>query len=222
MSKDKSNLPSEEEAEESEEDSNEESEEEAESNPSEEEEYEDSSVEDLFDEEEVGSLKEINEETGKDFKDIPAVIKALKQQDKDFVKKGIKQEKEQKEKPTVAKTPQEQSTYDERILKLESPESAFVLDEMKDIAKDTRKSILDIWDDSAYLKKEASARAEASKLKNTNKKKVGAPTGEPTGSGEVSVKGLRLSSKDKEFMRKQGISAKDVAKNIAKTRLENG
>ena len=198
MSEDKSNLTEEDETLEEEE-----------SNPAEEEESEDPSDElddELFEED---TLAEINDKAGKSFKDVGQVVKALKQQDKKFIQKGVQQETE-KEPKSSPKMPEAQNR-DERLLKLESPESEFVLDEMKDMAKDTRKSILDIWDESAYLKNEAKARAEAHKQKATDKGKVGTPSGSPTGTGEISIKGVQLSASDKEFMAKHKLSAKDIA-----------
>lgn len=201
MSKDKSNLTEEDETSEEEE-----------LNPAEEDESEDSSeIDELFDEDEEDTLSQINEGAKKSFKDVGQVVKALKQQDKEFIKKGASHQQETKKEPKSSPKMPEAQNRDERLLKLESPESEFVLDEMKDIARDTRKSILDIWDESAYLKNEAKARAEAHKQKATDKTKVGAPSGSPTGTGEISIKGVQLSASDKEFMAKHKLSAKDIA-----------
>ena len=155
-------------------------------------------------------LKTLNEQAKKDFKSVDDVVKTIKQQDKFFAEQGKKKEVKPKQKKS-----QNDSLgidRDERLLKLEHPNSSFVSDELREEAGRTNASVLEVWDSSTYFQKEAKARVEESKQKATAEGKISSPSGESVDdSGVTSVKGLKLSAADKEFMEKQGITAKDVA-----------
>lgn len=155
-------------------------------------------------------LEEINKQAKKDFKSIEDVVKTIRQQDKFFAEQGNQKEvkPKSKEPPKVSSS----INRDERLLKLEHPYSDFVSDELRQEAERTNTSILEVWDNSTYFQKEARARAEESKQKATAEGKIGSPSGESVkDSGVTSIKGLKLSVADKEFMEKQGITAKDIA-----------
>jgi hypothetical protein len=157
-------------------------------------------------------LSKLNEQAKKDFKTIEDVVKTIKQQDKFFAEQG----KEKKVEPKQAKV-SISLDRDERLLKLEHPNSSFVSDELREEAERTKSSILDVWDNSTYFQREAAARAEESKQKANAEGKISSPSGESVkDSGVIDVKGLTLSAADKEFMEKEGISAEDVAATIEK------
>ncbi len=174
-----------------------------------------SSEENVSDEASDALLEEINKGTKKHFKSIGSVVKTLKQQDKDFAEQG----KQKKVKPKSTSSIKESVgvNRDERLLKLEHPDAVFVTDELRKEADRTKSTILEVWDNSTYFKREASSRAEESKQKKNAEGKISSPSGESIeDSGVTSAKGLTLSAADKEFMQTQGITAEEVAANIKK------
>jgi len=117
-----------------------------------------SSEENVSDEASDALLEEINKGTKKHFKSIGSVVKTLKQQDKDFAEQG----KQKKVKPKSTSSIKESVgvNRDERLLKLEHPDAVFVTDELREEADRTKSTILEVWDNSTYFKREASSRAE--------------------------------------------------------------
>jgi len=169
----------------------------------EEEELENASEEldELFEEEEPSTkeepnlLEQINKGAKKKFKDVTQVVDALKQTDKKFIKKGTK--KETKREAPIG--------LEERLIKLENPDSEFVLEEMREDAKSSGKGVPELWDTVPYYQKKAQSLAEESRSKEEAEDRIGEPTGRPSG------KGITLSQKDKKLMTDLGVTAKEVA-----------
>lgn len=108
----------------------------------------DSGLDELFQdgETEVQALERINQATKKNFKSLDDVAKSLLEADKKFSQKGM----EQKTKPELSP-----DIYEE-VLLARHPEAEYVLDELREKGGDPLKS----YRESAYLQKEAKARAE--------------------------------------------------------------
>lgn len=127
-------------------------------------------------------FQEISKETGKTIKSKEDVVKALKQQAKDFSKAG--QEKEKKEEST------QEPKADEDILEIfydYKPKAELVKDDLKEIAKAKGISEIKVWKTEKWLRDKAEALAED----EVNKGKVGDPS--------QNVKGNSEDKEQKEF-----------------------
>jgi len=114
----------------------------------------------------------------KNYKSWDDVAKSEKQRDIDFAKKGMDKKEEviEKKEEVVEKLP---SNLSERLLRVEKPESAFILDEIK---KDhPGKDVLEVYESSEYYQKEALVRAENER----NKQRIANPSGNTEGQPEV-------------------------------------
>lgn len=111
----------------------------------------------------------------KNYKSWDDVAKSEKQRDIDFAKKGMENAK-----PVVVKEVEVIPTnLSERLLKVEHPESQFVIDEIK---KDNPgKDPYEVWTNSSYYQKEAEFRA----TNERNKQRIANPSGNSEGKGEV-------------------------------------
>lgn len=115
------------------------------------------------------------------FKSWDDVAKSAKQVAKAFAKKGMTEVKpEVPETPVVPAAPvTEPSNISERLLRLEQPESQYVID---DIKKDhPGKDVYEVWNTSEFYKKEALARSEA----DAAKKRITTPSGGSEDNPEV-------------------------------------
>jgi hypothetical protein len=109
----------------------------------------------------------------KSWDDVATHEKAI---DTHFAKKGMDKVIEpKKEDAPVVLNPQ----MSERLLKLEEPDSKFVIDEIKKNHPDA--DPYEVWNSSEYYKKEASARAETER----NKQRIANPAGNTEGQPEV-------------------------------------
>ena len=116
-------------------------------------------------EQDATALEIFNKKVGKSYKSWEDVSKSEKQRDIDFAKKGIEK--------TVEKPMS--SEISERLLRVEQPESKFMIDEIK---KDhPGEDPYKYWNSSEYYRKEAKARAEAEE----NKKRIANPSGNSDG-----------------------------------------
>lgn len=137
--------------------------------------------EELDDEASKKSLAAYNKRVGKDYKSWDDVAKSEKERDKALADKGRQPKKEAgNSKP---QTPV--SATEERLLKLEDPSVVHVLDELKEDAKASGKSVLELWDKSSYYKKEAKARAEAKAEEEKNKGNVSSPSRKVGSAGKI-------------------------------------
>jgi hypothetical protein len=180
---------------------------------------EEEEAEQLNEEAEKIFLKKVNETAKKNFQSVDQIVNSLKESDEKFREEGRKKKDEvvNQSKPKVG-IPNDR---DERLLKLENPNSIYVLEEMREEASKSKCSILDIWDRSHYFKLEAQIRSEAEKTKETNIRKVGFPSAGVVIDNDnetIKVNGeiVKLTAEDRKFMRESGISPKEVAKTIAK------
>ena len=108
----------------------------------------------LLEQEDNDVLSYIQEKTGKTFKSKDALIKTLKQMDKDFA--------QQPKKVTPEKVELD-SSMSERLLKLERPESNFVIDMIK--RDHPEKDPYKVWEESEFYRNEAKIRSEQDEAK---------------------------------------------------------
>lgn len=112
------------------------------------------------------------------FKSWDDVYKSNKNAQDIISKKGMSEKKDEVVTP-VEKVEVVPTNMSERLLKVEQPESRFVLD---DIKKDhPGKDVYEVWEKSEYYRKEAQARAEAEKAKL----RIATPSGGTEGQPEV-------------------------------------
>lgn len=112
------------------------------------------------------------------FKSWDDVYKSNKNAQDIISKKGMSEKKDEVVTP-VEKVEVVPTNMSERLLKVEQPESRFVID---DIKKDhPGKDVYEVWEKSEYYRKEAQARAEAEKAKL----RIAAPSGGAEGQPEV-------------------------------------
>lgn len=142
---------------------------------------EDDDEEKLDDEASKKSLAAYNKRVGKDYKSWDDVAKSEKERDKAIADKGRQQHKE----AGNSKQQMPVSATEERLLKLEDPNVVHVMDELKEDAKASGKTVLELWDKSSYYKKEAKARAEAKAEEEKNKGNVGSPSRKVGNAGKV-------------------------------------
>jgi len=105
----------------------------------------------------------------KNYKSWDDVAKSEKQRDIDFAKKGMEKQNE-KLKEEVISNP-DSLLIKELQLKIDAPESKFVIDEIK--KEHPGKDPYEIWNSSEYYKREAAVRAENER----NKTRITNPSG---------------------------------------------
>jgi hypothetical protein len=174
---------------------------------------EDINFEDIFQDEDPQAeqdkfLAQINKIEGRNYKTIDdwskTNLERKKIADKFYSEQG---QREKKEEPKVEK--QEfvsNDKYAEKLLKLENPNSQFVMDELKQISKERGIDILEAWDKFTWIRKEAEARAEAETETEKDGKKVSKPsskiTGKKSGDTELSEADRALLSRRPGLMDK--------------------
>lgn len=109
----------------------------------------------------------------KNYKSWDDVAKSEKQRDIDFAKKGVEKQKEEP-KEEVTSNP-DRLLIKELQLKLDAPESKYVIDEIK--KEHPGKDPYEIWNSSEYYKREAAIRAENER----NKQRIANPSGNSEG-----------------------------------------
>ena len=100
----------------------------------------------------------------KNYKSWDDVAKSEKQRDIDFAKKGMEKAKEEPKKEEVISNPSDRLLISELKLKVDVPESKYVIDDIKKEHPD--KDLYEIWNSSEYYKKEAAIRAENERNKS--------------------------------------------------------
>lgn len=159
-----------------------------------EEESEEKSDDEASEEDVKKALQILNKEMqkrglNKNYTNFEDVVTSEKAKDDAFSQKKVPMDKEKEEGQEgqgqdggqAPKTEQQQTVspaVTERLLKLEHPESAYILDEIK--RDHPGKDVLDIYESSSYYKKEAAVRAEAEKAKS----RISNPSGGVEGSKE--------------------------------------
>lgn len=123
-----------------------------------------------------------------------------------FSKKGIEAKSQAKEAPSKVEQPIGGDKYAEKLLKLENPNSQYVMDELKTISKESGLGILDAWDKFTWIRKEADSRAEEVKEKEETEKKITKPSARISGKkGEA----VELSDADRALLsRRPGLMEK--------------
>jgi len=134
-------------------------------------------------EEQSGSIEAFNAEMKKrglnyNFKSWDDVAKSQKQRDIDFAKKGVEKAKDEPKKEEVNSNPSDRLLIKELQLKIDAPESQYVIDEIK--KEHPGQDPYEIWNASEYYKKEASIRAENER----NKQRIANPSGNSEGKQE--------------------------------------
>lgn len=148
-------------------------------------------------------LAQINKLEGRNYKTVEDYAKTVAERNKAFSDAGRKKKEEEDSARKAAELSTPQSTgdkYAERMLKIEEPNSSYVLDELKQIAKDLKTDVFDAWEKTSWIRKEAEARADADK----NRKKVSKPSNRTTGGGGSEVE---LSDADRALLaRRPGLA----------------
>lgn len=123
-----------------------------------------------------------------------------------FSKKGIEAKSQAKEEPSKVAMPTGGDKYAEKLLKLENPNSQYVMDELKTISKESGLGVLDAWDKFSWIRKEADSRAEEAEEKDKTEKKIAKPSARISGKkGEA----VELSDADRALLsRKPGLMEK--------------
>lgn len=115
------------------------------------------------------------------FKSWDDVYKTNKSLQDAISKKGMEEKKDEtvvthvvEKKEEVVTAP---SNMSERLLRLEQPESVFVLDDIK--KEHPNKDVYEVWNSSEYYKREATARSETEKAKTRIANPAGGADGKP-------------------------------------------
>jgi len=146
---------------------------------------EDINFEDIFQDdpeaEQEKFLTQINKIEKRNYKTIEdwskTNLERKKIADKFYSEQG-KKEEPQKE---VKKEFSGNDKYAEKLLKLENPQSQYVIDELREVSKERGIDILEAWDKFSWIRKEAEARAEEEEGKEKDGKKVSKPSSKITG-----------------------------------------
>ena len=129
------------------------------------------------------ALKVFNEELkkrglNKNYKSWDDVAKSEKQRDIAFAKKGMEEPKKELKKEELSSNPSERLLISELQLKIDSPDSKYILDDIK--KEHPGKDPYEIWNSSEYYKKEAAIRAENER----NKERIANPSNNSEGKPE--------------------------------------
>ncbi len=163
-------------------DEEESSEESSEKEESEEESEEESSDKESFDEDKF--VKEYNKRFNTNFKSFEAIQESQKHLRRAASGKG----KTETAKP---KTSNVEAKFAEDLLLARFPKASYVMDELKEEAERTGKTVLEIYKSSKFIQKEAEVRAEEDNVDKSNSKKVNIPD---SGSSAKEIDFTRMSS----------------------------
>jgi hypothetical protein len=126
---------------------------------------EDPQNEELTEEEKEVALKVYNKASKKNYKSFDQLVEREKNMDKMFAQKKVIKEEAPKEVINLG--------LEERLLKVEQPLTQYVIEEMKQVAKTTGKSLEELWsDDSGYFQ----GKALAINAKKDATKRVSVPS----------------------------------------------
>lgn len=133
-------------------------------------------------------LSQINKVEGRDYKTIEDWSKTNTERKKIADKFYSEQGRKKKEEATETSKPSE-FKYAEKLLTIDAPKAKFVLDEIREIAKDKGLDPLEVWEKYSWIRKEAEARAEEAEDKEKTEKKISKPSQKisgTSGGGELS------------------------------------
>lgn len=138
-------------------------------------ESEDSSLEDIFNDDSEESQDESDADKVKRLEEkIARIEKGVKKLATD---KGNQAKQEVKEAPKKDSTPSNiNDEVVEELLLTKHPEAEHILDELKDVAKQTGKSVLKLYRESKYFQGEAKALADVKKSEEEAKSKIKMPS----------------------------------------------
>lgn len=115
-------------------------------------------------------LKRVNEIEGRNYKSIEAYQKTVKERHKAFSESGQQKESSQEQK----------TSYDDEVIEevalAKYPEAEHVLDQAKDIAAKTGRSLLKVLREESWLIDKAKSISEAKKEEEESKSKINAPS----------------------------------------------
>jgi len=109
--------------------------------------------------EEAKFLSQVNKIENRDYKSIEDWAKTNTERKK-IADKFYSEQGRKKSDETQIKNPVVGDKYAEKLLKLENPKAQFVIDELKEVAKERGIDILEAWDRFSWIRKEADSRAE--------------------------------------------------------------
>jgi hypothetical protein len=139
-------------------------------------ESEDSSLEDIFNDDSEESQDESDADKVKRLEEkIARIEKGVKKLATD---KGnqAKEEERQPVKKEIKDSPSINDEVVEELLLTKHPEAEHILDELKDVAKQTGKSVLKLYRESKYFQGEAKALADVKKSEEEAKSKIKTPS----------------------------------------------
>ena len=149
-------------------------------------------------------LSQINKVEGRDYKTIKDWSKTntdrKKIADKFYSEQGRKKKEEKSEisKPSDFK-------YAKKLLTIDSPNAKFVMDDIREIAKEKGLDPLEVWENYTWIRKEAESRALEAGEKEKTEKKVSKPSQKISGTSG----GGELSDADRALLaRKPGLLEK--------------
>lgn len=171
-------------------------------------------IESLDEEAQETVLKALNLGAKKDFKDLASVVKTIKEGDKIGADLGnmrkrleelTKAEEEKTDKPPVnsggteqpnSQAPSVISPVMKNLYFKANPEVELVWDDVLKAAEELGKDPFEVYENSAYFKSEAKAKAEA-KLKEENAMgRVSTPGSQPGNNGELPFEEIDLNNSD--------------------------
>lgn len=105
----------------------------------------------------------------------------------------------EKQNETPKETPKEKATPTSAVMKSlyfkANPEAVEVWDEVEKAAAETGKDPFELYENSSFFKNEAKSKAEAKRVEEENKSRVGAPTGGGGASGTIPFDQIDLNNK---------------------------
>lgn len=154
-------------------------------------------------------LAQVNKVEGRNYKTIEDWSKTNKERkkiaDKFYSEQGRKKDEAKPEaKPSEFR-------YAEKLLTIEAPKAKFVLDEIREIAKDKGLDPIEVWEKYSWLRKEAESRAEEAEEKEKAEKKISKPSPKISGTaggGELSDADRALLARRPGLMEKYNQSNK--------------
>ena len=131
-------------------------------------------------------LEQVSKLEGREYKTVEGYAKTVAERNK-VVNKHYSDEGRRKKEEDDAKattTPvKSEDRYAEKLLTIESKEAAYVIDELREVAKDNKIDVLQAWEKFSWIRKEAKTRAEEALEKEKNEGKVKKPSHQISGSG---------------------------------------
>lgn len=149
-------------------------------------------------------LAQINKIEGRNYRSIEDYQKTVKERNKAFSERGREKGKEKSEAPK----PSGDFRYAEKLLTIENPEAKHVVEDLRQLSKETGLDPLEAWEKYSWIRKEAKSRAEEAEDKDKNGKKVSKPSSNISGTGVH----VELTPEEVAFLRRRGISKEEYIK----------